>query len=162
MQSPSNAAGGLFEVRHIKNPILGFEATYAFNRANQVYNPMYLPVACPTNGCSYFPAIVSANAHEVTADWVPSVRLGNLRPFAVLGGGLLLNVPSSGQTNTSTAYKPVYVYGAGVDWELLPHLGLRLQYRGNLYNTPDLTKLYRSSGVFTHTAEPMAGVFFRF
>ena len=36
-QSPSNAAGALFEVRHIKNPLVGFETTYAFNRANQTY-----------------------------------------------------------------------------------------------------------------------------
>ena len=161
-QSPSNSAGGLLEVRRLANPILGFEATYAFNRANQVYNPTVVPASCPAPGpCGGLPAIVSANAHELTADWVPSLKIANLRPFAVLGGGLLLNVPSSGQTNTGAAYKPVYVYGGGLDWEMLPHLGLRLQYRGNLYTAPDLTKLYTSSGAFTHTAEPIVGVYFR-
>src|SRR5271170_3924589 len=29
-QSPSNAAGGIVEVRHISNPIFGFEGTYSF------------------------------------------------------------------------------------------------------------------------------------
>jgi hypothetical protein len=38
-QSPSNAAGGIVEVRHISNPLVGFEGTYSFNRANQVYTP---------------------------------------------------------------------------------------------------------------------------
>jgi outer membrane cobalamin receptor len=53
------------------------------------------------------------------------------------------------------------VYGAGLDWGLIPHIGLRFQYRGNLYKAPDLSTLYTSSGAFTHTAEPMIGVYFR-
>jgi hypothetical protein len=36
-QSPSNQAGGIVEVRHIANPIPGFEAAYSVNRANQTY-----------------------------------------------------------------------------------------------------------------------------
>jgi opacity protein-like surface antigen len=126
---------------------------------------------------------VSANAHEITGDWVPSLHFADLRPFAVLGAGLLLDVPASGQatvtttcseclggtpapmTTTSpaqTSTKAVYVYGAGLDWGLLPHIGLRLQYRGNLYSAPNVTKLFTSTNAFTHTAEPMAGVCFRF
>ena len=46
-QSPSNAAGGLLEVRHITHPWLGYEGTYSFNRANQVYSP----IAVPANPC---------------------------------------------------------------------------------------------------------------
>jgi len=162
-QSPSNSAGGMVELRHIANPILGFDATYSFNRANQVYNSLVSNTDCsPSGPCGSVPALVSANAHEVTGDWVPSVKIANLRPLAVLGIGLLLNVPASGQTNTSTSTKGVYVYGAGLDWELVPHIGLRFQYRGNLYQAPDVTKLYTSSGAFTHTAEPMIGAYFRF
>lgn len=157
-QSPSNAAGGLLEVRYIKNPIVGFEGTYAFNRANQTYNFTF-PTPCPPPSCR--PAAVSANAHEITGDWVASLKVANLRPFALAGGGILFNEPSGGQTNTTSATKPVFVYGAGLDWGLLPHIGLRLQYRGNLYKAPDLTTLFTSTGAFTHTAEPMIGVYFR-
>jgi hypothetical protein len=39
---------------------------------------------------------------------------------------------------------------------------LRFQYRGNLYKAPDLTRLYTSTNVFTHTSEPMIGAYFRF
>jgi opacity protein-like surface antigen len=161
-QSPANSAGGLFELRHISNPILGFEATYSYNRANETYKYTVLPPvnACPTSGCSVTPETVRANAHEITADWVPSLHIANFRPFGVLGVGMLLNVPDSNQSNTSTSTKPVYVYGAGLDWGLLPHLGLRLQYRGNLYQAPDVSKLYTSSNAFTHTAEPMIGLYF--
>jgi len=158
-QSPSNSAGGLIELRHISNPILGVEVTYSYNRANQSYS---LSAACPTTGCTNIsPASVKANAHELTLDWIPSVPIGNLRPFGVLGLGLLLNRPSGSQ-NSNSSTQPVYVYGAGLDWGLLPHLGLRFQYRGNLYKAPDLTSLYRSTGAFTRTSQPMIGAYLDF
>lgn len=182
-QSPANQAGGMIEIRHISNVILGFEATYAFNRSDETYSKEIYP---PTNsGCagSCAPQTqtlrVPANAHEITFDWTPSLHVGNLRPFGVLGVGLLLNVPSGHPTltltgaggsaigdvtagNTSTSTKAVYVYGAGLDWGLLPHFGIRIQYRGNLYSAPNLSSLYSSTDSFTHTAEPMAGVYFNF
>lgn len=154
--SPANSAGGLVELRHISNPILGFEGTYSFNRANQTYN-------CGVSCGNISAATVKADAHEVTADWVPSVKLLNVRPFGVLGVGALFDVPQSGQSSlsTQTSTKAVYVYGGGLDWGLVPHIGLRLQYRGNLYKTPNVTGLFTSADKFTHTAEPMIGVYFR-
>jgi opacity protein-like surface antigen len=158
-QSPSNAAGAMIEVRHISNPIVGFEGTYSFNRANEVYR-FTNPVPCNPDGCQ--PAPVSANAHEVTGDWVASVKIANIRPFGLAGVGLLFDQPSGDQANTQNQTKPVFVYGAGLDWGLLPHLGLRFQYRGNLYRAPNLTKLYTSVDAFTHTSEPMIGAYFSF
>ncbi|HEY2858047.1 MAG TPA: outer membrane beta-barrel protein [Terracidiphilus sp.] len=163
-QSPANAAGGMFELRHIANPILGFEGTYSFNRDNQNFK------ADPTCGVScgnVTSATVKADAHEVTLDWVPSVGIANVHPFGVLGIGALFDVPQSGSTSsqisvsTQTVTKAVYVYGAGLDWGLVPHIGLRLQYRGNLYKTPNVTQLFTSADKFTHTAEPMIGIYFR-
>jgi opacity protein-like surface antigen len=187
-QSPSNQAGGLVEVRHIVNPLLGFEATYSFNRANQAYSAG--SEVCPVTvlpGCTYSTEPVSVNAHEITGDWVPSLKIGNLRPFALLGGGILLDVPATGQgtvttissgceecaipaqqptvttssSPTQTSTHGVFVYGAGLDWGLLPHIGLRLQYRGNFYTAPNVTKFFTSTDAFTHNAEPMIGVYFR-
>jgi opacity protein-like surface antigen len=191
-QSPANQAGGLIELRHISNSILGFEATYSFNRANQTYSTP--PAICNTPGgggipgCSSSTEPVNTNAHEITADWIPSLHIANLRPFAVLGVGLLLDVPASGKATvttistcpvlpvcpvgttpttttstspTQTSTEPVYVYGGGLDWGLLPHIGLRVQYRGNLYSAPNVTKLFSSTNAFAHTAEPMVGIYFR-
>jgi len=183
VQSPANQAGGMVELRHIANPILGFEATYSFNRADLNYRAQ--PV-CPAGLCGITTESVANNAHEITADWVPSLHIANLRPFAVLGAGLLLDVPASGQattftttqgtctngvcpapvtttstTATTTSTQAVYVYGAGLDWGLLPHIGLRLQYRGNLYSAPNVTKVFSSTNTFTHTAEPMIGVYLK-
>jgi opacity protein-like surface antigen len=160
--SPANSAGGMFELRHIANPILGFEGTYSFNRANETYTST-VAVTCPIGVTCPTTARVAANAHEITVDWVPSVHVANFRPFGVLGVGALLNVPQTGQTSveTQTSTKAVYVYGAGLDWGLVPHIGLRLQYRGNLYKTPDVTRLFTSIDSFRHTAEPMIGIYFR-
>jgi len=154
-QSPSNGAGGLLELRHIRNPIIGYEGTYSFNRANQSYTQC----GASNSLCQRVPVL--ANAHEVTGDWVASVKISKFRPFALAGGGILFDAPTSGQASTNTAVKPVFVYGAGLDWGLVPHIGLRFQYRGNLYKAPDLTTLFTSTGAFTHTAEPMIGVYFR-
>lgn len=161
VQSPSNSAGGLVELRHLSNPIVGFEATYSYNRANQHYSFLVPPagVVCPASGCTE--QSVSANAHELTLDWVPSIPLGNIRPFGVLGLGLLVDAPSGGTNTTGNSTEPVYVYGAGFDWGLVPHLGLRFQYRGNLYKAPRLST-FSSPDAFTRTAEPMIGAYFSF
>lgn len=162
-EAPENTAGGLIEVRHLSGPILGFEGTYSYNRSNEEFRsdvgvtcPIGVYPCPPPSGTS-----IKANAHEVTVDWVPSVSVGNLRPFGVLGVGVLLNVPDSGQSGSQTDTKPVYVYGAGLDWGLLPHLGLRLQFRGNLYKTPQVSTLFTSIDSFRQTSEPMIGVYFR-
>ena len=178
-QSPANAAGGMVELRHIVNPLVGYEATYSYNRANQEYTYKVLP-PCPTGqvNCLLVGAASAAgNAHEITGDWVFSMKLANLRPFALAGGGLLVNMASGADVSGCYQMNPlcgsiptpanssttgVFVYGAGLDWGLLPHLGLRLQYRGNVYKAPDLVTAVQSTNAFMHTAEPMIGVYFRF
>ena len=171
-ESPSYAAGGLLELRHIFNPVLGFEATYSFNPAKQVYTytgaiPASVVCVPPPGGCSQLPPTVSvsANANEFTADWIPSKTKGALRPFGVLGAGVLLDVPSGGQSNTTTVTEPVFVYGVGMDWARWKRFGLRVQYRGNLYKSPDMSPSFYSGMVPNRslmlTNEPMAGVYFR-
>lgn len=186
-ESPANAAGGMFELRHIAKPLVGYEATYSFNRANQkittsqVILPATQGFCTDSSNCTMVTtAAISSNAHEITGDWVASVKLSNLRPFALAGVGVLLDVPTGGTettiqcallnplcststaaAQTSTSTKAVFVYGAGLDWGLLPHIGLRLQYRGNLYKAPDLLNAFSSTNAFTHTAEPMIGIYFR-
>ena len=162
VQSPANSAGGMIELRHISNPLVGYEGTYSFNGDNQRYTTTLATATCAIGVTCPSTASVKAHAHEVTGDWVASVHIANLRPFALAGVGLLFNQPGGSQSDTSSATKPVFVYGAGLDWGVLPHLGLRFQYRGNLYKAPNLTKLFTSTNAFTRTSEPMIGAYFRF
>jgi len=161
-QSPSAALGGLFEVRHIAHPLIGFEATYSYNRANEVYgaNSYVCPVTTPDCEPPQ-PQPISANAHEVTVDWVASLKFANLRPFALAGVGGIFTEPASGQSYTTPDAKAVFVYGAGLDMGLLPHFGLRLQYRGNLNKAADLSTVYTSTDAFTRSGQPMVGLYLR-
>lgn len=187
VENPSNAAGFLLELRHISNPLMGYEVSYSYHRANEAYSNT-LNVICPAGPAGGCPeqittASVPANAQEVTGDWVFSFRLANLKPFALVGGGALVNSPTTGNvtvtttdfyplTNmasqstssapTQTETKGVFQYGAGLDWTVLPHIGLRFQYRGNVYKAAALTKVFTSTDKFTQDAEPVVGVFIRF
>jgi opacity protein-like surface antigen len=149
VQSPSNAAGVLLELRHISNPLVGYELNYSFNRANQDYNDV---------------EEIKAAAHQVGADWVVSfpVPLVALRPFVLAGGGLVFFRPDGDQPDSRSETKPVFVYGAGVDWNVISHLGVRFQYRGDLYHAPDLSHSFSSTGVLAHAAQPMLGAYLRF
>lgn len=150
VQSPSSQAGGLFELRYISNPLVGYELTYSYNRANQSYSTSSVEQG------------VKAGAHEFTADWVASFPILNFRPFVLAGAGLIDFKPDADQIGVSGDAKPVFVYGGGVDWEVLPHFGLRGQYRGNLYHAPDLLKVATSTDAFAKTSEPVIGAYFRF
>lgn len=180
-QSLSNAAGGMIELRHIVHPWLGYEATYSLNRANQASTSLTTIGGCPFSPCPYYPATtVSAFANQLSGDWVFSAKLANLRPFAVVGVGILLDVPVGSANNTEfnctpnpiscqygtvptqAARAPVFVYGAGLDWGLLPHLGLRAQFRGNLYHAAELTREFQAPASLAQTLEPMLGAYFRF
>jgi opacity protein-like surface antigen len=159
-QTPTNSEGGMVEARYVLNHLAGFELAYSYNHANQTFAP---------NGtsCAYVcgqPAIpVTARADEIAADWVPSVKIGNLHPFAIGGIGFFITSPGDvANYDVNTVIRPVFVYGAGLDWSVMPHFGVRLQYRGNLYKAPDLTAIYPATGAYTQSAEPMGGLFYRF
>jgi hypothetical protein len=159
-QNEDIGVGGMFEFRHIWSPLVGYETTYSFNRANQVYR--YAGVTPIGVAPETFSSTVSADAHEITGDWLFSAHAGKIRPFALAGMGVLINNPVSGQGDTTISIEPVYVYGGGADWRVASRMGLRFQYRGNVYKAPKITTAYGSNDAFTHTAEPMIGVFFEF
>ena len=56
----------------------------------------------------------------------------------------------------------VFLYGGGVDHPLLPHLSLRLQYRGLIYSAPNFQVPNLFTGQHGHIAEPSVGLVFRF
>ena len=159
-QKSANAAGGIFEFRETSNPLTGYEATYSFNRAHQVYS--YTGTTPAGSEPGIHPDGVSANAHEITGGWIFSVQTGKLKPFALVDGGLMLAKPVSGQSQTRNSSEAVFVYGAGLDWRLVSHFGLRIQCRGNVYKAPSISTAYGSNNGFMHTAEPMVGAYVKF
>lgn len=174
VQHPASQGGYLIELRHISNPIEGFKINYGFNRANQRYSTLG---TCTAN-CTSQTVSVPADAHEVTAEWLVSLHVLNVRPFAFAGGGVLVNVPQGGTLRTTVCgtacttsnviattrkdTKGLFTYGAGLDFSVLPHVGLRFQYRGRVSKAPDLVNAFSSTNKFARTSEPVFGVFLSF
>jgi hypothetical protein len=158
-QTPSNSEGGLLEVRHIVNPLVGYEFAYSLDLANQSYAPE--TGAC-SPVCGQLPLKISGKANQFGVNWLVSLKSGSLRPFALGGIGLRITVPGSSPYSVNTVVRPAFVYGGGVDWGFLPHFGLRLQVRGNMTKAPNLSDIYTSTTKYTQIYEPMGGVFYRF
>lgn len=167
-QTPSNSAGGLFELRRIVNPLVGFEFNYSLAGENESYiSPTAtLPSCYPTGPTgtppSCQPLKVSGKANQFGVNWIVSMKAGNLRPFALGGIGLKVTVPGSSPYSVNTVVRPAFVYGGGVDWSFDRHFGLRLQVRGNMSKAPNLSDEFNSTTKYTQIYEPMAGVFYRF
>lgn len=158
-QTPSNGMGGLFEVRHIVNPLVGYELSFGYNQADQAYAPN--GTACQLT-CAYTATKITGNASAIALDYVVSKKFGNLRPFALAGLGVFLAVPGPTPLGNNTSIRGDYQFGGGVDFAISAHLGIRAQIRDNLYKAPNTSSIFPATGVFTQSLEPMGGVFYRF
>jgi outer membrane immunogenic protein len=157
LQTPTNSGGFLASYR------LGFashsavELNYGYSRNSQYYTDSLLgPLAGQ-----------QAAVHEATAAYVFSLgHSTRLDPFVLGGSGALVFSPNSNSFNSivgaGTQPKPAFLYGGGLDYRLRGGLGLRVQYRGLVYKAPDFGLSELSTGSWTHTAEPSAGLVFRF
>jgi hypothetical protein len=167
-QTPTDSEGGLFELRHIRNPLVGYEFEVSFNPANESYiasnatPPTCFPTGPTGTPPTCQPLKVSGKATQFGVNWVFSKKIGNLRPFAMGGIGLMVTVPGSSPYSVNTVVRPDFIYGGGVDWTFVPHFGLRVQARGNMTKAPNLSDIYTSTTKYTQIYEPMAGIFYRF
>ncbi|MFP5227396.1 MAG: hypothetical protein ACLGXA_07170 [Acidobacteriota bacterium] len=175
--------GGMIEVRYIQSSLRGVEVAYSMSdpRSRELSSSGPLsPSGFPCGQCSIVVPPTSIDAYEqiLSADWVPSMKAGNLRPFGVLGVGLMIGTPAIGQVTAqipagngggavfspfslTVQMTPAYVYGAGFDWALGSRFGLRLQYRGQMYKAPNLAPtLYPNTNSFIQSAQPSLGFYF--
>ena len=88
---------------------------------------------------------------------------GNFHPFVLAGVGLLLSHPTSSAGGAVSTSQAAFDYGVGVDWRFASHLGLRLQFRGDLYKAPGIAggTHYNSPG-WMNTSEPALGISYKF
>lgn len=161
LQTPKNTAGGMVEARYLLKPYVGLELTYSFYSASQTYAPK--PGACALT-CANPVLKLTSKDSEIGFDYVASKRFGNLRPFAVGGLGFFISAPPGHLTDfgTQTVVRPVFIYGGGAEWAISSHLGIRGQFRDNMYRAPNLSLIYPATGQYTHSMEPMGGFFYAF
>jgi opacity protein-like surface antigen len=154
-QHSTNTGGVLIGYRYHFDRWLAAEANYGYDRNTQ------------QNLTSGAPFNVQANVHQATAALVVTLP-GSYRvnPYVLAGAGALVFDPTgnAGQSvpGALRQAKAAFVYGGGVDFTLVKHVALRAEYRGFVYNRPDFQLATLNSNVTAHTAEPSAGLVFRF
>jgi len=150
----TKSGGGLAGYSYQFNRWASAEGNYGYTRNNQNY--------FSSTGQSS----IRADIHEVTGSFVYRVpaHLGRLRPFALAGGGALIFNPTDQITIPGAARqtKAAFVYGGGADINIVHNFGVRAEYRGLVFKTPDFTLGGLTLDKFTHVAQPSAGFFVRF
>jgi hypothetical protein len=160
-QTPSNSGGAILEMRYIANNLAGFGMSYSYNNADQTFTPNGTYPTC-ASACPNPTTVLTAKGSEIAIDWIPSMKFGRIRPFAIGGLGFFITSPGNTPYGAFTVVRPTYVFGGGFDLSLASHFGIRAQYRDNLYKAPNPSALYPATGVFTTSSEPMGGLFYRF
>jgi hypothetical protein len=149
--TPTVSVGGQAAFRHSYHWWLGYEGSYDYTRYAERY--------------SVLPYTVQHNTHEFAASYlITTPGLLGLHPFVFGGISALVFSPTlNGGQNVSWQGEPAANFGGGINWALLSsHFGLRLQYRGVYYKTPDFNQARLNTGTSRLTSEPMAGVYLRF
>ena len=155
-QHSTDTGGLLVNYRYHFNRWLAAEASYGYDRNTQ------------QNFSSAGASNVQANAHQATGAVVVTVpgRVFGFSPYVLAGAGALTFDPtgnSGGVVSAATSQaRAAFVYGGGVDYELVKHVSIRAEYRGLAYERPDFGLAALHSGATTHTAQPSAGLVFRF
>jgi opacity protein-like surface antigen len=155
-QHSTDTGGVLVGYRFHFNSWLAADASYGYARNTQE--------SFTFGGASN----VQTNVHEATGALVVTVprRIFRLNPYVLAGAGALVFDPTGNAGGfvggASRQAKPAFVYGGGVDYLVVRHVSLRLEYRGFVYDRPDFGLAALHSGSTTHTAQPSAGVVFQF
>jgi hypothetical protein len=152
---PTSSIGALASVRQSLHPWLGWEINYGYTRFAERYK------ATP------FGENVQNNLHEVSVAYLvqgPTIPILGLQPFGTVGTGALIFLPTTtGGQKFSQQLRVPLLYELGVNYPLFTsHLGLRLQYRGLLYKTPDFGASQLTTNARRQTGEPTVGAFLRF
>jgi opacity protein-like surface antigen len=151
-QGATKSAGFLASYRFSFTPHQAVEANYGYSKNSQNYfNGDFISV--------------QAGVHELTGAYVLKASNSRFSPFALAGTGALIFSPTSNVDpflGASTQARAVFLYGAGADYNLSSHFGIRAQYRGLVYKAPDFGISGLQTDAVTHMAEPSIGLVFRF
>ena len=155
-RTTTDTGGFLVGYRYHINRWLAAEANYGFDRDTQRY--------FSTGGLSR----VQSDVHTATAAAVINLpfRIARLNPYVLGGGGSLVFHPTGNAggfvTGADNQAKGAFLYGAGVNYTLSKHWSVRAEYRGYVYKDPDFGVRALNTDSWTHTAQPSAGIVFRF
>lgn len=145
-QSATNSGGVLASYRYFFNKNNGAEINYAFTTNTQAYSGQG----------------VDTHSHEASAAYVFRLPRKHFTPFLLAGVGGLVFDPKD-FVGAGTQARAAFVYGGGADFNVGPHVFVRAEYRGLIYNSPTFGVVdFSGADRVTHRAEPSVGFGYRF
>jgi len=158
-QKGTFTGGILGSYRYRLNRWVSAEAAYGWSRNSQLYSS------------STGSGRVEANVHQATGGFVvnvPSPPRFHFSPYLLAEGGALVFAPTNkpygsvpGATRQTVG---AFIYGGGLDYPLpiFRNVAFRLEYRGLIYDAPDYGLHSLHTAAITHTAQPSAGLVYKF
>lgn len=157
-RTSTNSGGMLAGYRYRLNTWASLEVNYGFTRNTQKY--------FTTSGTSS----IQSDVHEATIDesFDLPFAIGKLAPYALVGAGALVFHPTGNRGGSargaSNDARSTFLYGTGVSYRLpfTRNVSLRAEYRGLVHQDPDFALIRLQRNRWTHTAQPSAGLVYRF
>ena len=157
LQRSTNNGGFLAGYRYHFNRWLAAEGVYGYGRnTTQFFAPSGL-------------SRIQSDIHQATGGFVftmPTPARFKVHPYLLAEGGALVFNPTGNGFDTAAGAQRqtegVFVYGGGADFPILKHVSLRTEYRGLVYSAPDFGLSSLNTNTVKHTAQPSAGLVFRF
>ena len=132
----------------------GVEGNYGYTRNTQNYFGLSRT------------SLLEANVHEVTGSFVAHIptNVHGIRPYALAGAGALIFDPTTKYVvaGSQSQTKAAFVYGAGINFDVVKNFGIRAEYRGLVYKAPDFTLDSLNIDKITDLAQLSVGFFFKF
>ncbi|WP_245632554.1 hypothetical protein [Edaphobacter aggregans] len=169
-QSASPSAGVLGTFHQQFTRWLGYNVNVGYTRftENYSYGTAYIPSAPPStaSSSSFTRGSIGTNVVETTVAIVAQgPRSRHFTTFAQFGGGGLFFVPFTHSDAYNRQVRPTMVFGVGMNYRLTDHFGIRAEYRGLFYKSPDFAPTLNSVPVtrlFTVTNQPVFGLTYTF
>lgn len=117
--------------RYLLTPNGAVEANYSYSHFTSKFSAY---------SCCTYNARIYTGMQEATAAYVRTFPFKKFNPFLEGGGGMLFFTPIGTKTttyDTEQTYVPTVLFGGGIAYQLSPSWDLRVQYRGQIFNTPD-------------------------
>jgi len=155
-RTTSDTGGFMVGYRYHFNRWLSAEGNYGYGRNTQKYF------------AGFGESRVQANVHAVTGDVALNLPLPirRISTYVLAGGGGLIFDPTGNVSGSipgaGNQGRGAFLYGGGADYVLSQHFSLRGEYRGFVYKNPDFGLRALNTDSWTHTAQPSAGIVFRF
>jgi len=116
--------------RYLLTPNQAAEANYSYGRFTNKFTTSF-------GGRN---ARIHASMQEATFAYVRTFPFKRFNPFLEGGGGIVFISPiPTGTTSLDTelTHQLTFLFGGGIAYELSPSWDLRVQYRGQVFKTPD-------------------------